>query len=340
MRMMTSIGIQTSALRRVLREARCWIPNSLATSLLKKAISWEDAADFLKELKRLHARFRHPNVCDGCDEGDGLMKHEEVEVNTLVGDWRIIAKIARGFFGFVYKATNINSSVKATLKKAMKLEKAEGLLKEADIMKRLDHKNIVKLINVQEYQQCNQVVLIMEYMTGDPLSHRLAFQKNFSPNLALGIMKQMASAFAYMHSKNIVHRDIKLGNMLCNDQLEVKIIDLGLAFVSTQSKQLYDLRGTQGYMAPEIFFHNSYTGPPADVWSLGILFTQLLIGLEFDGLQIIKMSDDCTAYKVVYNPPPSASESLASLLTAMLHEKPVERLTRGGGLIPFSNCSI
>uniref|UniRef100_UPI00358E8F94 uncharacterized protein n=1 Tax=Myxine glutinosa TaxID=7769 RepID=UPI00358E8F94 len=72
---------------------------------------------------------------------------------------------------------------------------------------------------------------------------------------------------------------------------------------------------------------HGYEGPPVDVWALGILFTTLFVGLQFDGRNIIEMSPDKTDFNVGNSPPTIGRETLVSLLTAMLRKRPLQRLT-------------
>uniref|UniRef100_A0A8C4QG24 non-specific serine/threonine protein kinase n=1 Tax=Eptatretus burgeri TaxID=7764 RepID=A0A8C4QG24_EPTBU len=137
----------------------------------------------------------------------------------------------------------------------------------------------------------------------------------------------MASAFAYMHRKNVVHRDIKPCNVLCNDQLVVKVIDFGLAKVLNAGEKLFDESGTCGYMAPEIS-KDGYEGPPTDVWSLGILYIQLFLGVKFNGCLIIEKKSDAFTYsRVVSKLPPNSGVELAGLLLGMTYYEPELRFT-------------
>jgi len=71
----------------------------------------------------------------------------------------------------------------------------------------------------------------------------------------------------------------------------VKIIDFGICTIVTQDEELHMICGTPEYTAPEIFFcERGYQGPPVDVWSLGILFTQLFAGTKFNARSVIKVS--------------------------------------------------
>ena len=89
----------------------------------------------------------------------------------------------------------------------------------------------------------------------------------------------MVEGISYCHSRNVAHRDVKLENILLNDNKnEVKLIDFGFSTCIPSDKKLKLFCGTPSYMAPEIVSKQEYCGPPADIWALGILFFALLCG--------------------------------------------------------------
>jgi serine/threonine protein kinase len=93
------------------------------------------------------------------------------------------------------------------------------------------------------------------------------------------LFKQVISAIHYCHSRCITHRDIKLENILLNDKKDkVKLIDFGFSTCIPNDKKVKLFCGTPSYMAPEIVSKKDYTGPPADVWALGVLYYALLCG--------------------------------------------------------------
>uniref|UniRef100_UPI00358E4E8A uncharacterized protein n=1 Tax=Myxine glutinosa TaxID=7769 RepID=UPI00358E4E8A len=140
-------------------------------------------------------------------------------------------------------------------------------------------------------------------------------------------MKQMAAAVEYLHSRNIVHRDIKPQNVLYSNEGIVKVIDFNVATNFIHGKMFYGICGTRAYLAPEITAHGGYEGPPADVWALGFLFMEFFLGLQYEGHNIIDRSHDKTDFNVGNSSPTFGREALASLLTAMLRKDPKERLT-------------
>ena len=90
--------------------------------------------------------------------------------------------------------------------------------------------------------------------------------------------KELVEGISYCHAKNIVHRDIKMENILIDDSKKVKIIDFGFSIVTEPDKKLNIFCGTPSYMAPEIVSKINYKGTPADIWALGILLFALLTG--------------------------------------------------------------
>uniref|UniRef100_UPI00358E8845 ribosomal protein S6 kinase alpha-1-like n=1 Tax=Myxine glutinosa TaxID=7769 RepID=UPI00358E8845 len=265
------------------------------------------------------------------DEDDEMPcsdEDEEYDVGQVVFRmWEVISKIGKGSIGFVYKAKNVNSAEEVVLKKARSLKYSIELWCEASIMKMLNHPNIMKCIDIPTKDPENDcTVLVMEYVKAGSLASQIHFLRKFTERELWFPMKQMADAFEYLHAQNIVHRDIKLQNVLFSSQWSVKVIDFNLATAFIHGKIFYDDWGTPGYMAPEIT-EQGYEGPPVDVWALGILFTKLFDGLQFDGHNIIEMSYGKTDFNVENSPPTFARETLVSFLAAMLREDPMERLT-------------
>jgi len=109
----------------------------------------------------------------------------------------------------------------------------------------------------------------------------------FRPNETRRIFKQVAEAVHYMHSRNIVHRDLKLDNILVEEDTRmVKLIDFGFGVIVDGAQgHLKIFCGTPSYMAPEIVRRSeSYEGKPVDIWALGVLlYVMLTGGLPFRG---------------------------------------------------------
>ena len=147
----------------------------------------------------------------------------------------------------------------------------EEMRREIYTMSRLDHPNIVKLY--EAYERRRHIYLVMEYCPGGNLADR-----HFAENECASIIRKILSAVAYMHSKRVVHRDLKLENIVFARNMEPKIIDFGLAtkYLSQEYKNMTDRVGTLYSMAPQVL-QGVYTSK-CDMWSIGVIAYILLSG--------------------------------------------------------------
>ena len=156
-----------------------------------------------------------------------------------------------------------------------------NVVNEIRNLKKLSHKNIIKFITAINTKK--QIVIVMEYKSPQSL---FQYMQNLHCSLlnidkVINIFKQIVSGIAYMHSRKIAHRDIKLENILIDSNSQIKIIDLG--FSVDFSKNISEMKkfcGTPNYMSPEIVTQRAKLYDPClvDVWALGVLFYKLLFG--------------------------------------------------------------
>lgn len=148
--------------------------------------------------------------------------------------------------------------------------------KEIDIIKQLDHPNIIKLIDYIEDEKRSIAYLIFEYCPrgdlGEFLKGRPLKEKHVKR-----IMKELASGLRYLLSKNIFHRDLKPKNILMMDDKSIKITDFGLAKKTNPSDLSETICGSPLYMAPEIMKKNKYC-IKSDLWSIGIMLYEMVTG--------------------------------------------------------------
>ena len=120
----------------------------------------------------------------------------------------------------------------------------------------------------------------MEYIGKTSLYQYLKSKpkKRISEQETKKIFRRIIMGIQYLHSKKIAHRDIKLDNIMVNENYDVKIIDFGFSLFTTNNKKLNLHCGTPSYMAPELVAKKDYLGQPVDVWALGVLLYKMLTG--------------------------------------------------------------
>ena len=173
------------------------------------------------------------------------------------------------------------------IKKTNKTEKDEIIMNEINILRKMDHPNIVKINDF--YITNSEYVLVTEYCPEGELFYEI---KNFAPfNEALTgwYMKQILSAVCYCHKLKIIHRDLKPENILISKKNKngfnlVKVIDFGTAIIFNKNKNDKSLSGSVYYISPEVLSKNRNYTEKCDVWSCGIIMYILLTGLPpFNG---------------------------------------------------------
>jgi serine/threonine-protein kinase ULK/ATG1 len=192
-----------------------------------------------------------------------------------------IEKIGEGSFSSVYKGININTNEEVAVKKINKkgLDSMRSYIdREIELMKGLNHKNILKLYDVI-YNNCNEeenIYLILEYCPCGDLSHFLN-KKGINEIKSKMFLKQIAEGLKYLIDNNISHRDLKPQNILLSDENTLKITDFGFAKTINSEELSTTICGSPLYMAPEILNYKKYTDK-ADLWSVGVILYELLTG--------------------------------------------------------------
>jgi len=198
----------------------------------------------------------------------------ELEIQELIG---------RGGMGAVYKARQKNLERLVALKIlppeiGRDPAFAERFAREAQAMARLSHPHIVAIHDFG--RRDGLFFFLMEYMDGLNLGQLMA-SGNVSPKEALAIVPQICDALQFAHDQGIVHRDIKPENILLDRRGQVKIADFGLAKLTgrpTAAATAEQVMGTPQYMAPEQTEHPSEVDHRSDIYSLGVVFYQMLTG--------------------------------------------------------------
>jgi len=190
--------------------------------------------------------------------------------------------LGEGGFAVCYEVVDEKGNTyaaKVVSKQSLKGEKQRSkLIGEIKIQKSLHHQNIVRFYDV--FEDSENVYMIIEICRNMTLVELLKKRKRLTEPEVRFYMLQLIDATIYMHKKHVIHRDLKLGNLLLDDNMDLKIADFGLAaMIEHEGERKKTICGTPNYIAPEVLFDSgnghSYE---VDIWSLGVIMYTLLVG--------------------------------------------------------------
>ena len=202
----------------------------------------------------------------------------------VIGDYKLEELIGIGGMGVVYRAIgkNGNSPVALKVLNYNHLHKNEFIARferEAEALKRLEHPNIVKVLD--SGRQDDIYYIVTEYLEGENL---LTYLRTHSPDKKeiLRIIIEVSKAIEHAHEQGIIHRDIKPANIFISDK--VKVLDFGLAQLTGADSQLSSLTrsdmamGTINYLSPEQRINAKSIDERSDIFSIGVVFYEMLTG--------------------------------------------------------------
>ena len=271
-----------------------------------------------------------------------------------IDDFTLGKRIGQGSFGEVYLTTR-NGYNKLYATKKVSKQKIElpsvkkHFIDEIEILKTLNHKNIIKLETIRQSQ--NNFYIICEYYNGGGLfdclkQYKIKYGRPFPENIVQHFMRQIVDALVYLHQRKIIHRDLKLENLLINYEseedknnfnllkAEVKIIDFGFATKLNGANLRYSILGSPINMDPILLtkLNNqniSYLigyDEKADIWSLGTVCYEMVTGEML--FQVINISQLVQRVEIgIYHIPTNLSQEIASFLQGMLQYLGKDRLS-------------
>jgi serine/threonine protein kinase len=189
-------------------------------------------------------------------------------------DFEIIAKLGVGFFSDVYLAKYENIRlVKKVAKSDQTGDSVKQLQNERQILSLTDHEHIINM--VAELPGTNSMIL--ELCPGGELAHYISYFGRFTLSMTKFYAREIGSGLAYLHSRNIIHNDLKAENVLLTQMGHVRITDFGTSKIVKGCQKLTGMEGTPGNVPPEMLTEKGYSYP-RDWWSFGVLVYQMLVG--------------------------------------------------------------
>ena len=270
-------------------------------------------------------------------------------MTNKIGKYKILSEIGRGGMGVVYKAEDPLLEEARALKVVHPEllrddEFRERFISEAKMLNKLMHKNIVRFYEVGE--DAESMFIVTELLEGTPLDELLKEVGTFDGELALKILQGSAEGLSFAHSKNVLHRDIKPGNIFITQEngLTAKLLDFGLAkSMGEKSMTTAGMAvGTPQYIAPEIL-NGAKAGPSSDIYALGIIAFKMVTGkmpIDLPEDQSSVMAITLAIYKAhqagmpkVRSVNPNADENLANIIDKMLETDVKKRFSNGNELV-------
>lgn len=256
----------------------------------------------------------------------GVKKHHHK--HNLKHRYELLETLGRGTYGKVKKAIERHSGREVAIKSIRK-EKIKDeqdmvhIRREIEIMSSLRHPHIISIYEV--FENKDKIVIVMEYASKGELYDYISERRRLTERETRHFFRQIVSAVHYCHKNGVVHRDLKLENVLLDENCNIKIADFGLSNLYHKDKLLQTFCGSPLYASPEIVNGRPYRGPEVDSWALGVLLYTLVYGsMPFDG------GDHKNLIRQISNGEyrePSQSSDARGLIRWMLMVNPERRAT-------------
>ncbi|XP_016157108.1 PREDICTED: serine/threonine-protein kinase 10 isoform X1 [Ficedula albicollis] len=209
-------------------------------------------------------------------------EYEHVRRDLDPGEvWEVVGELGDGAFGKVYKAKNKETGALAAAKviETKSEDELEDYMVEIEILATCDHPHIVKLLGAFYWD--GKLWIMIEFCPGGAVdATMLELDRGLTEPQIQVICRQMLEALHYLHSKRIIHRDLKAGNVLLTQDGDIKLADFGVSAKNMKTLQKRDsFIGTPYWMAPEVVMCETMKDTPydykADIWSLGITLIEM-----------------------------------------------------------------
>ena len=239
-------------------------------------------------------------------------------------------QLGKGAFGKVYLAlhrlTGLKVAIKAIDKSIIQDERTRRkVFQEVYVMKKINHPNVIRLLEVFESKR--HLMIVLEYCGGGDLLQLVKSRGQLTETEGKHIFSQVINGVQACHIKNIIHRDIKLDNLLITTDFScIKLCDFGVSRSVKPGENIFDQCGTPAYLAPEIVADRGYDPFYVDIWSMGVLLYAILSGtVPFRAKTLPDLHKLILRCK--YEMPENISDQAQDLIKRMLNPIPHMRIS-------------
>ncbi|WKA05689.1 hypothetical protein VitviT2T_023638 [Vitis vinifera] len=254
----------------------------------------------------------------------------------VVGEYILGPRIGSGSYAVVWESRHRQSgmvvAIKEIDKEHLNPKVKDNLFKEIEILRTINHPNIIRLL--QAIETSDRIFLVLEYCDGGDLAAYIHRRGRVPEAVARHFMRQLAAGLQVLHEKRLIHRDLKPQNLLLstNEATTAPLLKIGdFGFARDLTQGLADTQcGSPLYMAPEIIQNQKYDAK-ADLWSVGAILFQLVTGRPpFDGSTQFQLFHNILSASELRFPQGALQElhpDCVDLCRRLLRQNPVERLT-------------
>ncbi|OMJ89315.1 hypothetical protein SteCoe_8518 [Stentor coeruleus] len=295
-----------------------------------------------------------------CLRTSTLTKSKDKKGNTIINQYTLFKDLGEGGFALVKLAKCENRSY-VIIKKAVKIFKKEVLrrkrefinssegrmivknaledvYKEIDIIRNLDHPNILKVHEIIDNDESSKLYLVLDYCEKGALLDWVPETRRFkcswdSSSINEGLFKriliQLTQGLFYLHSNKILHCDLKPQNIVLSQDYMVKIADFGQALRMGSNDTVNKTHGTYQFMSPEsVAAKGSFNGKSAEVWALGVtMYSFVYKVLPFDGENLHDLMQSIENNPVIFPAQPPVTRDIRRILELLLDKNPRSRIT-------------
>eukprot|EP00330_Aristerostoma_sp_ATCC50986_P005427 CAMPEP_0114576248 /NCGR_PEP_ID=MMETSP0125-20121206/1035_1 /TAXON_ID=485358 ORGANISM="Aristerostoma sp., Strain ATCC 50986" /NCGR_SAMPLE_ID=MMETSP0125 /ASSEMBLY_ACC=CAM_ASM_000245 /LENGTH=414 /DNA_ID=CAMNT_0001764623 /DNA_START=2111 /DNA_END=3355 /DNA_ORIENTATION=- len=278
------------------------------------------------------------NANDDEMNDDEILKHRLIKTvnehfkvknscpHTTLDYYRLIKMIGKGAFGKVYLGVHLMTgkyvAIKSIEKSYMKDEASKRkVFQEVLILRKT---NLIRLLEVFENKK--YLFMVLEYAANLDLLGLVKKKGRLHEDEAKRIFAQITAGIRYCHHTMILHRDVKLDNILLDENWNVKICDFGVSRFVKKGQIINEQCGTPAYIAPEIIKEEGYEGCYADIWSMGVLLFAITTGtVPFKASNLDELHE--AIIKGQFTCPGFLSDDLKDLIHKMIKLNPYERIS-------------
>jgi tRNA A-37 threonylcarbamoyl transferase component Bud32 len=256
------------------------------------------------------------------------------DVATILEFYQFNKMIGEGSFGKVYSAVSVltgkDVAIKCFDKAKIQTDSAkQKVFQEVKILNMLDHPNISRLLEVFENKK--YIFFVIEFAKEGDILSLLKAKGPLSEDIARFIVIQVVHGLKHCHSRDILHRDIKLDNVLLSENYIAKICDFGISRIVKKGEVIHEQCGTPAYIAPEVISGKGYSGFQADIWNLGIMIYAMVTGtVPFKSNSIEELNTLIKRGQYTYPGHSKVSPMLRDLIGKTLCLDPAQRITVDG----------